>query len=356
MQTTMWILFAVMALVAIGFVTWPLYRHHKGLTPLIGIAVVLIVALSAGLYYQQGSPELPSGADDLPGMDEAVAALAARLAGNPDDVDGWKMLGRSYMSVGNYAGAVDAFEKAMELESAQDAQTLVSLGEAILASTGSAIDGRVAALFENALAIDPNNPQALFYGGIGASNRNNFDTAANRWEQLLALNPPAEIQGVLQQRIAEWRGEEPPPMAQTLPAPETAIPEGMAAETPANSQVRTPAPGAVVSAHVSLTDAAIAALPAEATVFVIARDPAQPMPPIAAARRRLSEFPLTVELGDRESMVPGRELSGFAEFELLARVSLTGQPSAQSGDWFGAVIVKPAEDDSIELSIHQQVP
>ena len=46
-----------------------------------------------------------------------------------------------------------------------------------------------------------------------------------------------------------------------------------------------------------------------------------------------------VQLGDRESMVAGRELSGFEEFELIARVSLSGQPVSQPGDWFGSSVV-----------------
>ena len=54
-------------------------------------------------------------------------------------------------------------------------------------------------------------------------------------------------------------------------------------------------------------------------------------------------------------MIPGRSLSGFAEFELLARVSVSGQPIEQQGDWFGALIVKPGENSSVELSINQQV-
>ena len=90
--------------------------------------------------------------------------------------------------------------------------------------------------------------------------------------------------------------------------------------------------------------------------FCRGKVPAQPAPPIAVARRRLSELPASVELGDRESMIPGRSLSGFAEFELVARVSVSGQPTEQSGDWYGALIVKPAENDTIELSINQQVP
>jgi len=337
---TLWALLAAMSLVAISFAVWPLYRNGNGFSPMVGVAIVLVVALSAGLYNFQGSPALPSGGGDLPEMDDAVAALAERLAANPDDVNGWNMLGRSYMTVGNYAGAVQAFEKAVELESAGNAQSLVSLGEALLAESGAGISGRIAALFENALAVDPNNPQGLFYGGIGAFNRNDIDLAADRWEQLLELNPPAEIQGILEQRIAEWRGVE----AVQVTPDQTDNQAELVAE-----------PDAVVTARVSLTDAAAAALPAEATIFIIARDPSQPGPPIAVTRRSLSELPVSIGLGDRESMVAGRSLSSFAEFELLARVSLSGQPTAQPGDWYGSQIVVPAENNVIELPINEQV-
>ena len=54
-------------------------------------------------------------------------------------------------------------------------------------------------------------------------------------------------------------------------------------------------------------------------------------------------------------MVPGRELSNFAEFELIARVSLSGQPSAQPGDWFGSIIVAPDGGNDVELEIREQV-
>ncbi len=360
---TLWIALAAMSLVAVAFAVWPLYRAERKLSLSVLGTTVFVVALSAGLYNYQGRPELPSAASgDVPSMDDVVADLAARLDANPDDVNGWQMLGRSYMNLGNYAGAVEAFERAMALESGQNAQTLVSLGEALLASTGSAISGRVATLFENALAIDSNNPQALFYGGIGAFNRNDRDLAATRWERLLALNPPPEIQGVLQQRIAEWRGEMPAghPQVPSDSEPATASPAPAAASPAPSAAPATSAPlerpGAVVSAAISVTPAAAASLPAEATVFVIARDPAQPVPPIAVTRRRLSELPLTVQLGDRESMVPGRSLSAFAEFELIARVSVSGGPAAKSGDWFGSEIVKPAESNRVELSIQEQVP
>ena len=64
---------------------------------------------------------------------------------------------------------------------------------------------------------EPNNPTALFYGGIAALNRGNIELAADRWEILLGLNPPPEIRGVIEQRVAEWRGTAPPAGRQPPP-------------------------------------------------------------------------------------------------------------------------------------------
>jgi cytochrome c-type biogenesis protein CcmH len=344
---TLWILFAVMSLVALAFVVWPMYRQERRLTGTLAVVVVAVVALSSGLYYYQGQPNLPSGEGALPEMDAVIESLAKRLESNPDDINGWQMLGRSYMALGNYAGAIDALERAIDLESGQNAQTLVSLGEAKLASSQSEIEGDISALFESALAIDPNNPQALFYGGIGAFNRNDQALAASRWERLLGLNPPPEIEGILRQRIAEWRGEPmpapaAPPQAASQPIPETSAP----AERP----------DVIVSARVTLSDAAMASLQQDAMVFIMARDPAQPSPPIAVTRAMLSQFPLQVEFTNGDSMMEGRQLAMFEEFELIARVAVSGQRTQQPGDWFGTLIVKPAENKSVQLSISEQVP
>ena len=97
-------------------------------------------------------------------------------------------------------------------------------------------------------------------------------------------------------------------------------------------------------------------MPANANVFVIARDPSAPTPPIAVSRLSLAELPTEISLTDANSMVEGRILSGFPEIELLARVSLSGGPAAATGDWFGSMIVRPSENRSVSLTIDQQVP
>lgn len=347
---TLWVVFGAMSLVAIVFAVWPLYRRQQRFSSTIVLSTVVIVALSAGLYSVQGAPDIPSGAPAgaAADMDEVIASLAERLASNPDDLNGWKMLGRSYMALGNFAGAIGAYERANTLEAGRNAQTLVSLGEARLANAGGVPSEETSGLFESALAIDPNNPAALFYAGSAAASRNDLALAANRWERLLSLNPPPEIEGTLRQQIAAWRGE-PAPAETSPPIPMQET------EAPARPQVALPE-DVIVSARISLSEEAMDSLQQDATVFILARDPAQPSPPIAVTRAMLSQFPIEVTFTDNDSMMQGRTLSMYPEFELIARVAVSGQRTQQSGDWFGAVMVRPAENKSIDLTISEQVP
>jgi len=333
----LWIVLIALCLLALAFGAWPIFRHSRSFTLLLAGVCVFLVASSVSLYYYIGNPGVPSGAGTMPDIDAMVTSLATRLEENPDDVKGWKMLGRSYKTMKRFDEAVAAFERAMEIEGAQNAQTLVELALAHVDGDGGTVSAYAEALLESALALDPNDLNALFYSGFAAARRGDTDLAADRWEMLSGLNAPSEIQDLLQEKIAEWRGE---------PAPAAAQPKEQPIE-----QLEF-----VVQVNVSLSAAARATLSGDATVYVIARDPAQPGPPIAVARRRLSEMPMVVELSDRDAMIPGRSLSGFSQFELVARVSTSGNPIAQSGDWFGASMFRSGDDKAVDLVIDQQTP
>ncbi|MDX1405417.1 MAG: hypothetical protein R3192_12805 [Woeseiaceae bacterium] len=326
-----YLLLGTMLLVAVLVIVFPLYRQEKrlSLNSAIGVAVILAVAIP--IYAVIGSPQTDSPAHgELPSVDEMVGSLAERLREQPDDLPGWKLLARSYVQMRDFPSAVTAYERAIELEGAQNGQTLADLGEVLMLEDARAIHGRAGQLFENALAVSPNNQKALFYSGMAAAERGERELAAERWETLLATGPPANIQDILRQQIAELRGE-PAPVA-TQPADKA------------------------LTVRVTLGETAIQEVPADSTVFIIARDPAQPSPPIAAVRRIASELPADVQISDADAMIPGRVPSAFAELEIVARVSMSGNPIAQSGDWFGQQLVATADTDQISLMIDEQVP
>ena len=330
-------LLGTMLLAAVLVIALPLYKKEKRVSTNSTLAIAIVLLISVSVYNQVGTPDAETqqpGA--VPGVGEMVIALAERLQENPNDLPGWKMLGRSYLQMQDFQAAITAFERAVEIEGGQNGQTLADLGEAILLSDGRTLTGRAGELFENALAVSPNNQKALFYGGMAAVERGDKELGAERLETLLASSPPQNIQEILRQQIAELRGETPLPDA-----------------APADTE---PAGNAVVTVRVTLGESAISEVQADSTVFIIARDPAQPSPPIAALRRRADELPAYVAIGDSNAMVPGRLPSGFAQLEIIARVSMSGQPVAQSGDWFGQQTISTTESSEIAISINQQVP
>ena len=326
---TLWIALVLLCFVALAFVVWPLYRSSGRLTLMLAAVIVAVVGVSTTLYHYTGRPGVPSGAGSMPDVGEMVLSLEKRLQGRPEDVNGWLMLGRSYQTLKQYDKAIPAFEKALQLQQGQNPQTMVALAISLLEQQGGEMSDRAASLFENALALDPNNANALFYGGGAAARRGNLALAADRWEMLMGLNAPPEIRDLLQSKINEWRG---------LPPPTAAV------------------SNAIVSINISVSAAAIEDLPQDATVYVIARDPAQPSPPIAVTPRRLVDLPLLVELGDGDAMMPGRPLSGFSVLEIVARVSISGNPMAQSGDWSGTLNVSANSGQTADLVIDQKIP
>ena len=321
-----WLILGLMVLAAVMLVIWPFIKYDKYLSFYSIATFVFIIVLPTTIYTTIGAP---SAGSEMASIEEIVAGLDQRLRENPDDLTGWKMLGRSYFELRNYRAAVEAFERAVEMESGTNGQTLADLGEAVWMHDQSEMTGRAGDLFENALAMSPSNSKALFYGGLTAVARGDRFLAAERWEAFLALSPTEETQEILRQQIAEWRGEE------------AVVQEAYAAP--------------IVSVTVALATAATEMVKPDSTVFIIAKDPTNPSPPIAVIKRRVIELPLAITLSDSDSMIPGRVLSGFSEFVIVARVSMSGQPIAQPGDWYGEEIVRPSEFSETSIVIERRI-
>jgi len=140
-----------------------------------------------------------ASAEDTP--QTMVARLARRLERNPQDLEGWLMLGRSYSVLQEYQLALRAFQRADRLAGGQNADALIGQAEALALTDESELDRRARRLIEQALALDPQSGKALFFGAAAAMRRGELPLARERFAKLLSLNPPENIKPLLQKQI-----------------------------------------------------------------------------------------------------------------------------------------------------------
>jgi cytochrome c-type biogenesis protein CcmH len=95
-------------------------------------------------------------------------------------------------------------------------------------------------------------------------------------------------------------------------------------------------------------------LPPSAALFILARAPGGG-PPLAVIRKPPSAVPGQFTLSDANSMIPGRSLSDFEEVTLIARLSKTGQPQEQPGDWYAQTSYRPKEGKGTVALVIDQV-
>lgn len=162
-------------------------------------AVVLTAILpvaAVALYFYLGNPDAmePVVPQSAPTMTQAdvenmVASLEARLAQNPDDPEGWLMLGRSYRYFGRYKEAADAYFKAAPIVQISPV-ALTEYAEALARSSGQGFTKEAVRQLERALLLDPQEPFALTLAGTAAFQRGDHQEAIGYWQTVLELLPP----------------------------------------------------------------------------------------------------------------------------------------------------------------------
>jgi cytochrome c-type biogenesis protein CcmH len=343
---------ACMAALAAAAVAVPLCRDRQSRVAGV-IAGVLVAAAAAVLYplWSNFSWRAPVNAQAAsPDVLAMVAKLENHLREDPKDLAGWLMLGRSYAALERLDDAVVAYDHALKLD-ADNAEAALGLGEAMSLRAGGNITAAAAQLFEQALRLEPENPKALLYGGFAAAVRGDYAAARTRWLALKALHPPAQIEQVLDARIAELGAAGGGPAA-GVPAPGMATTAGGAAAPDAVGAAATaPAPGAEVTVNISIAAALKARLTREAPLFVFAREPGAQGPPLAAKRLTSAAIGTQIHLSAADSMMPGRVLLNGHQVSITARVSFSGQPLPAAGDLYGELTYDVGHDGARDLVI-----
>jgi cytochrome c-type biogenesis protein CcmH len=164
-------------------------------------AAILYLALGNPAALNPPPPEQKFTADDIERM---VAGLAERMEKEPENLQGWAMLARSYKAMGRIPDAVKAYERAGKLVE-ESPDLLLDYADTLAASIGG-FDDRVKSLIDKALKLDPAHPQGLWLRGTVAYDAKEYAKALADWEALLKLLPPdSENAQVLQANIAEVR-------------------------------------------------------------------------------------------------------------------------------------------------------
>ena len=339
---------AAMALAVGAVIAVPLLspRADTPQSPWTAMAVLVVLLLGTSALYGAFSnwnwsqPQSAAQADGSP--QSMVASLARRLARNPNDLEGWLLLGRSYSVLQETPLAIRAYERANELAQGSNVDALLGLAEALISQDDTQLAGRAGALVEKALTLSPTSPKALFYGAAAAIQRKDLGLARRRFVALLAENPPQNVRPIIQQQI-------------------TAIDQALGTAAPATDAAPAPAAasgsGEAARVRINITLAPTLKLgdKGNAPLFVFVRDPRAAGPPLAV-KRVAAHFPLIVELSSADAMLAGHGMQIGQDVEIVARLSGSGGPLARSGDPFGSAAYHVGATGSVNVVIDRLTP
>ncbi|MFT6352562.1 c-type cytochrome biogenesis protein CcmI [Neptuniibacter pectenicola] len=291
------------------------------LIPASGIGLYSVFGRSADLEIALHQPKDPFNGQK-PTLEQAIAQLEKELQLNPDNPEGWFLLSTTYMNQGRYAEGAEGFKRILDIlpvDAPQYASVNGQYAQALFFAADSKMTDDVRAQIEKTLAIEPLEITALGLLGIEAYEKQDFEAALEHW--LLALrNAEGPTADSLRSGVRKARDEL---IAQGKNVPD--IPELDIAS---------------VALNVDLSPELKAKATPEQAVFVFAREVGGKMP-LAAVKLSVSDLPTQVVLDDTMAMNPQATLSSVAQVEVSARISLSGQPQAQKGDFYG--IISPVE-------------
>jgi cytochrome c-type biogenesis protein CcmH len=329
------------------------------------VLALLIPALAILLYRTVGEPRAldpvwrdavaatapqTAGTEQAPDMQQAVAGLAERMKSEPDDLEGWMLLGRAYKTMERFEPAREALANAYRL-APENPDVLVEYAEAlVLASESRRFQGEALELLTRAVELQPDSQRGLWLMGIAAYQAENYAQSVQVWERLLASLPAgAEPRAALEERIADARQRGGLDRGEgSTGSPRTGEANSGAEKPAAQSELATTVRGEPVepsprseaqsspprlTVTVDIAPELKSKVGANDVLFVFARAAEGPRMPLAIQRLPAARLPVTVTLDDSTSMMPAMKLSLIPQVVVGARLSKSGQATPQSGDF-----------------------
>lgn len=307
---------------------------QAGTTRMRWLALVLVITVplvSLGLYFKWGAYEgveqrlliaQMEQAEGVPDVEELLTQLETRLHENPNNPEGWFMLARTRMSLGQYAQSAEAFlqlAKLLESEPREAAAIYGLYAQALYFASQGTFDQSVMGAIKEALDRNPEEINSIGLLGIRAFEEGNYAQAAQYWEKVLELNPDGPNSDAVRGGIERARA--------LIAENEVQAASGSLPDTDAPQLQVTVSLDPALNGQVSPTD----------TLFIYARELNGSPMPVAIVRKQVQDLPLTVNLDDSTAMGPMAKLSSLEQVEVVARISKQGTPTANPGDLQGVI-------------------
>lgn len=166
------------------------------------LAVLLALVLPLGalsVYGLYGRPDLPAQPlasrnleQERGGPPKTVLAamdkLKAQLAENPNDLQGWLILGQAYAKMGRNADAAEALRHAVALNKG-DVELQGLFGETLVSANDGMVPEEAVKAFDAVLAKEPKDPRARFFAALARYQAGDRKDALDRWSALMAESP-----------------------------------------------------------------------------------------------------------------------------------------------------------------------
>lgn len=325
--------------------------HQWGTITVIAV-VIPLVAIS--LYMLLGTPDAINPVPVAKNTNEAAATaqveqqhsvtemvtqLEAKLEQEPNNVEGWNMLARSYMVTQEFEKAVSALQRLYELVG-DEADVLVRYADALAMLNGGKMSGKPQELLEKALAVEPEHPIGLWLVGMASAEQGEYQTAIDYWNRLLPQlanndNDLSKVKAMIAQAQREL-GQE----VSQDPLDDLFTEEKVATA------------GSKITVNVSLAADLLDKTSPTDTLFIFAKAPNGPPMPLAAVKQQVGDLPITVTLDDSMAMMPTHKISNFRHVLVSARISKSGNAMPQPGD----LITEPrsvtvGQEEAVDLLI-----
>lgn len=251
--------------------------------------------------------------------------LRTRLQDDPDNVEGWMMLGRIGMALNNATTATDAFEHAWKL-APDNIDVKLDYAEVLIRSSDQNDNQQGDKLLREAVAASHTNIRALSLLAFSSFEQQRFSDAVAAWQMMLRLLPQNDKRrAVIERSIAQ-------------------------------ASAQTNVDNAPLAVKITLSPEAQQSIAANSVIFVTVTGETSPVP-VAVKKLSVGQFPMTLNIDDSNTMMPGGTLSSLHQGWIKVHISQDGTPAVQSGDWVGqSALIKFDATHPAEVMISSRQP